>query len=671
MCLLLCRSFLYCLCVVCVCTVFVCITNMISPELTIVENVFVTLCKTADTAGLFWSKISWSDKPRRWKMPFYMNEQLEAAADIRTAANRQMSKFMFWHQQDVAAVVAFELSRPVDDHAEHVVDGRQPTSAKPSSRHIDYAWMYPQGQQDQRGFEASASYPGAGVNDSLDDRSEKKKPAAKFVMLNMTLYFPSKNALTQCASSNNLTNLQHQCAVSQGGGEAGLFRLDPQQQQRRVLSAPVDLGGGEADLFGLNPREQQQQRRVLSAPIDLAASWYNQIRHLRSASYTSNNSTHRSSSWSVTKYEELYVHQHVRQTAENINRYVSSDSKEEIENKRDATNARRMEGDVGEEVGNSMFRGQQIGSSSMLCAMVVYVHGGGFVTLDSKTFDRLLRRHVNELNIRQPIETARNKRSHERSGESQNSENTATECVIVGALDYRLSPEHPFPAALEDVSFAMQWVFDNADLLGVDRTRLAIEGDSAGGNLVAAAVGQGLANRQQPLQMPPVGSSMGERGEEMSGDFAGLHGSWTTGLKAVGLVYPSLCRGCSTHSAIEFGDTFRIGLKSSIWFDLMYSSIPSMHAHQGDWRLSPYLMPDDLLRQWPPTFIVLFRQDAMRDIGVLFAEKLRRLGVTVEAYIRPGLHGFYGCDFSQFGVEAVEWMSGQMATRLVVHHPTL
>eukprot|EP00922_Rhytidocystis_sp_ex-Travisia-forbesii_P018259 GHVS01027154.1.p1 GENE.GHVS01027154.1~~GHVS01027154.1.p1 ORF type:complete len:189 (+),score=11.25 GHVS01027154.1:20-586(+) len=141
--------------------------------------------------------------------------------------------------------------------------------------------------------------------------------------------------------------------------------------------------------------------------------------------------------------------------------------------------------------------------------------------------------------------------------------------------------------------------------------------------------------------------------------------SWTTGLKAVGLVYPSLCRACSTYSSIQFGDIFRIGLKSSIWFDLMYSSVPYLHAHQGDWRVAPYLMPEHLLRQWPPTYIVVFSQDSMRDIGVLFGEKLRRLGAFSKTHIRPGLHGFYGCDFSQFGVEAVEWMSDHLAANLV------
>eukprot|EP00922_Rhytidocystis_sp_ex-Travisia-forbesii_P018273 GHVS01027169.1.p1 GENE.GHVS01027169.1~~GHVS01027169.1.p1 ORF type:complete len:102 (+),score=3.99 GHVS01027169.1:250-555(+) len=54
---------------------------------------------------------------------------------------------------------------------------------------------------------------------------------------------------------------------------------------------------------------------------------------------------------------------------------------------------------------------------------------------------------------------------------------------------------------------------------------------------------------------------------------------------------------------VRFGDIFRIGLKSSIWFDLMYSSVPYLHAHQGDWRVAPYLMPEHLLRQWPPTYI--------------------------------------------------------------------
>ena len=87
--------------------------------------------------------------------------------------------------------------------------------------------------------------------------------------------------------------------------------------------------------------------------------------------------------------------------------------------------------------------------------VVVYIHGGGWVVGDLDTYDGIARRHV-----------------------------VGTGAVVV-SVDYRLAPEHPYPAAVEDAWAATRWVAAHAGELGVDADRLAIAGDSAGGNLAA------------------------------------------------------------------------------------------------------------------------------------------------------------------------------------------
>eukprot|EP00922_Rhytidocystis_sp_ex-Travisia-forbesii_P018274 GHVS01027170.1.p1 GENE.GHVS01027170.1~~GHVS01027170.1.p1 ORF type:complete len:510 (+),score=59.56 GHVS01027170.1:84-1613(+) len=468
---------------------------------------------------------------------------------------RQMSKLMFWYRQDVAAVVTVELSRQLADGEK--LNDRQPKSSVNSR--IEYAWMYPQFFSEERGFETLKTGR-KGRDDSTDVWNKLPPEVARF---NMTLYFPSHGALISDSLSSDFTsNMKGIRHFSSDEATKVNFR-DPAVERGIGDSCPASATlsqqcmkpqGLTADLLG-----ESFNRRL--GPMDLAARWYNRIRNLTSANYNSTDNPHGGrSSWWITKYVEHYVHNDIRQTIENRNDYLSN-FKTKTENTRNVDIG--VDSEVGKEFGRSMAsdQGTENGSSMdvPLCAMVVYVHGGGFVTLDSVAFDKLLRRHVNELNRKQ-LTNETSSRTRELSGEPKHKE-VATDCVIVGAIDYRLAPEHPFPAALEDVSFAMQWVFDHAELLGVDRNRLAIEGDSAGGNLVAAAIGQSLkATNHEPLFS--TGNTTGHVSQ--SGQV-----SWTAGLKAVGLVYPSLCRSCATYSAIEFGDIFRIGLKSSIWFDLM------------------------------------------------------------------------------------------------------
>jgi acetyl esterase len=176
--------------------------------------------------------------------------------------------------------------------------------------------------------------------------------------------------------------------------------------------------------------------------------------------------------------------------------------------------------------------------------------------------------------------------------------------IVVLAVDYRLAPEHPFPAAVEDGIAATRWVFANARGLGLDPRRVAVGGDSAGGNL-SAVVAQAL--RKDALR--PAYQL---------------------------LIYPAtdLTRAFPSHKL------FREGLllpEDTIdWFLAAYAPDPATHT---DPRASP-LFADDLAGL-PPAMVITAGFDPLRDEGDAYAEKLRAAGVDVEHVRATGMvHGF-------------------------------
>ncbi|GMP01656.1 alpha/beta hydrolase [Bradyrhizobium sp. TM239] len=178
--------------------------------------------------------------------------------------------------------------------------------------------------------------------------------------------------------------------------------------------------------------------------------------------------------------------------------------------------------------------------------------------------------------------------------------------LIVISVDYRLAPEHKFPAAIEDAIAATQWIAANARELGIDASRLSIGGDSAGGNLtavvaLAAREAGGPALAGQLLIYPAT-------------DFAMTHGSHSEPETSVLL----------THSVIR-------------WFrDHYLNGAADIH----DWRASPARAQN--LAGLPPAYVLTAGADPLRDEGDEYAERLRQAGVSVTTKHYPGqFHGFF------------------------------
>ncbi|MGO3931822.1 alpha/beta hydrolase [Rhodopseudomonas pseudopalustris] len=178
--------------------------------------------------------------------------------------------------------------------------------------------------------------------------------------------------------------------------------------------------------------------------------------------------------------------------------------------------------------------------------------------------------------------------------------------LIVVSVDYRLAPEHKFPAAVEDAIAATQWIADNARTLGIDAEQLSVGGDSAGGNLSAVVTihardhgGPMLAG--QVLIYPAT-------------DFAMNHPSHHEPETSVLL----------THSVIR-------------WFRDHYLT----GAHdEKDWRASPARV--ETLAGLPPAFVMTAGADPLRDEGDEYARRLADAGVPVTHRTYPGqFHGFF------------------------------
>jgi acetyl esterase len=207
--------------------------------------------------------------------------------------------------------------------------------------------------------------------------------------------------------------------------------------------------------------------------------------------------------------------------------------------------------------------------------LLVYYHGGGFVVGDLDTHDNSCRFLARQAGVR------------------------------MLAIDYRLAPEHPFPAAFDDALAAFRFATTHAHELGADPQRIAVGGDSAGGNLAAGVAQLAAADERAPA-------------------FALL-------------LYPWLDLAEKRSSYRLFGDRFYLTKSDLDWYRSHYLAAPAAAA---DPRCSPLRAED--LKRLPPTYIATAGFDPLRDEGEEYAARLQEAGVQVALRRHPGLiHGFF------------------------------
>jgi acetyl esterase len=206
---------------------------------------------------------------------------------------------------------------------------------------------------------------------------------------------------------------------------------------------------------------------------------------------------------------------------------------------------------------------------------LVFFHGGGWVVGNIEGHDTVCRHLANR-----------------------------ADCAVV-SVDYRLGPEHKFPAAVEDCFAAAEWVANNAASLGVDPVRLAVGGDSAGGNLAAVV---SLLARDKGA--PRVACQV--------------------------LIYPATDAAMRHDSIDRFAEGYVLTRSTMRWFYEQYLRSPEDAA---DWRVSPLLAPD--LSDLPPAYVLTAGYDPLCDEGDAYAARLAAAGVAVTHRRFPGqVHGF-------------------------------
>lgn len=214
---------------------------------------------------------------------------------------------------------------------------------------------------------------------------------------------------------------------------------------------------------------------------------------------------------------------------------------------------------------------------------VLYLHGGGWTIGDLDTHDGLCRRLANTARVR------------------------------VVAVDYRLAPEHPFPAALDDAACALRWVAAHAGRLHIDTRALGVAGDSAGGNLAAVLA-------------------------LMARDAAAAGDTSFPPLAHQALLYPATDLGANTASYARVVDGVPLTAATMHWFIGHYT--PEASA-RGDWRASPANATS--LAGVAPAFVLTVAHDPLCDEGQAYAQRLTESGVRVTTlHCNDQIHGLLG-----------------------------
>jgi acetyl esterase len=203
--------------------------------------------------------------------------------------------------------------------------------------------------------------------------------------------------------------------------------------------------------------------------------------------------------------------------------------------------------------------------------VLVYYHGGGWTLGSIATYDSLCRALARGAG------------------------------VVVVSVDYRLAPEHPFPAAVIDAHLALEWVVRNAGDLGVDLRRLAVGGDSAGGNLATV-----VAGRARKEQLP---------------------------LALQVLFYPSTDLSRTDYPSYrQYGEHHWLTTRAVELFRSFYVPDPRQWQHP---EVSPLFAADDDLKGLPPALVMTPGCDPLRDEGRAYADRLQALGVPVTYRLEP------------------------------------
>jgi acetyl esterase len=217
------------------------------------------------------------------------------------------------------------------------------------------------------------------------------------------------------------------------------------------------------------------------------------------------------------------------------------------------------------------------GANSTLLPALVYFHGGGFISGGFDTHERPLRAIAN-----------------------------ASGCVIA-AVEYRLAPESPFPAAPEDCFAALQWVIQNAEQFRVDGSQVAVGGDSAGG-LLAAVVCLMCRDRNASRPLAQV------------------------------LIYPNTDLASNTPSWHEL-DFLHPARSRENFLAQIAMYVPNPNEREQSYA-SPLRAPD--VSNLPPALIITADIDSQRDEALAYAQRLRDAGCLVTHTHYPGvLHGFF------------------------------
>lgn len=208
--------------------------------------------------------------------------------------------------------------------------------------------------------------------------------------------------------------------------------------------------------------------------------------------------------------------------------------------------------------------------------VIIYFHGGGFVFYDIDSHDYVTRRLC-----------------------------AMNDCTVI-SVDYRLAPEHTFPAAHEDAYKVIEYVSAHATELGVDKTKIIVAGDSAGGNLAACAAHH-------------------------------FKNSTTVKIAAQVLVYPWVDGKIASDSIEKYKEGYLLTKKAMLWFQEMYT------PKQED-RLNPEVSPiyQKDFKHLPPAFVLTAQYDPLKDEGKAYADKMKQDGnIVLYKDYKELVHGFF------------------------------